>query len=181
MRIDRNQKLKTLLGKTIRPTSFKVKEALFNIWQGKITGCSLLDLCAGSGAIGYEALYRGATLVVGIEKHGKACAVINTNWLKISSSEKSFKVIKGDALRILNSLEEQQFDFIYFDPPYRSNLYQPTLELIAIKNILAKSGEIAVEHDSRLWKAKEIKKLKIIRKKYYGDTNLTFYQPNLDS
>ena len=63
MRIDRNQKLKTLLGKTIRPTSSKVKEALFNIWQGKITGCSLLDLCAGSGAIGYEALYRGATLV----------------------------------------------------------------------------------------------------------------------
>lgn len=180
MRIDRNQKLKTLLGKTIRPTSSKVKEALFNIWQGKITGSCLLDLCAGNGTIGYEALCRGATLVVGIEKYGKACAIINTNWLKLSNSEQDFKVIKGDALKSLNNLKEQQFNFIYFDPPYRSNLYQPVLELIARTNILAKDGEVAVEHDPRLWKAKEIKRLKIIKEKHYGNTNLTFYQSSLD-
>ncbi len=180
MRIDRNKKLKTLSGQIIRPTSSKVKEALFNIWQGKIPGCSLLDLCAGNGTVGHEALCRGAALVVGIEKYGKACTIINTNWLKFSDSGQKSKVIKGDALKILNNLEVQQFDFIYFDPPYRSNLYQPVLELIAKRNILAKSGEVAVEHDSRLWKAREIRRLKITKERQYGNTSLTFYQSNLD-
>ena len=180
MKIDRNKKLKTLSGQIIRPTSSKVKEALFNIWQGKISGCSLLDLCAGNGTVGYEALCKGAALVVGIEKYGKACTIININWLKFSNSGQKAKVIKGDALRILNNLEVQQFDFIYFDPPYRSNLYQPVLELIAKRDILAKGGEVAVEHDSSLWKAREIRKLKIIKERQYGNTNLTFYQSNLD-
>ena len=74
VRIYGNREIKTLPGEETRPTSARVREALFNIWQGRILGCRWLDLCAGSGAMGAEALCRGAAEVVGIEKSGAACA-----------------------------------------------------------------------------------------------------------
>ncbi len=176
MRIYGNRLLKTLPGELTRPTSAKVREALFNIWQGKITGCRWLDLCAGNGAMGAEALCRDAAVVVGIEQYGKSCRIITENWQKIAHNEQEFKVIKGDVIKVLKTLGKQKFDLIYFDPPYQSQLYQSVLEIIVTYNILEQEGEIAVEHNPKFWQGREIKGLTMIREKHYGNTSLTFYQ-----
>ena len=97
MRIYGNRELKTLPGQLTRPTAAKVRTALFNIWRD-IEGCSWLDLCAGNGSMGAEALGRGAKKVVGIEQSGKACAVIQRNWQKVAQSSQSFTVIRGHVL-----------------------------------------------------------------------------------
>ncbi len=175
MRIYGNRLLKTLPGELTRPTSAKVREALFNIWQGEITGCHWLDLCAGNGSMGAEALCRGASFVMAIEKYGKACTIIRENWQKIANHGQAFDIIKGDSLKVLRTLEGKKFDFIYFDPPYQSSLYEPILELIVNHQLLNEQGEIAVEHNPKFWQAKEIKGLTRVREKHYGNTSLTFY------
>lgn len=175
MRIYGNRQLKTLPGQNTRPTAARVREALFNIWQGQITGCSWLDLCAGNGSMGAEALCRGATEVVGIEKNIKACSIIKQNWQQVATTEQKFRVIRGDVTVKLNLLKKQKFDLIYFDPPYDSNLYQPVLNAIASLSLLTPEGKIAVEHNSRFWQASEIPGLEIYQTRNYGNTTLTFY------
>ncbi len=175
LRIYGNRSLKTLPGKATRPTPARVREALFNIWQGKIEGCRWLDLCAGSGAMGAEALCRGAAFVVGIEQSSRACAVIQQNWQQVAQPEQSFQLLRGHLLRHLRRLDGQQFDRIYFDPPYDSNLYQPALAAIATHNLLAPAGELAVEHDPSRWTAIPVSGIDRCREKGYGKTTLTFY------
>ena len=175
MRIYGNRQLKTLPGQNTRPTSARVREALFNIWQGQIANCSWLDLCAGNGSMGAEALCRGAIGVVGIEKNIKACSIIKQNWQKVATREQKFRVIRGDVTAKLNFLKQQKFDLIYFDPPYDSNLYQPVINAIASLELLTPEGKIAVEHNPRFWQASEIKGLEIYQQKNYGNTALTFY------
>ena len=175
MRIYGNRQLKTLPGQATRPTSARVREALFNIWQGEIAGYRWLDLCAGNGSMGAEALCRGATEVVGIEKNGRACTIIKQNWQQLAQAEQKFKVLRGDVIVKLKSLAGEKFDRIYFDPPYDSYLYQPVLSAIADYQLLSSSGEIAVEHNPKLWQAAEISGLQISREKTYGNTTLTFY------
>ena len=175
MRIYGNRQLKTVPGQKTRPTSAKVREALFNIWQGNISGCSWLDLCAGNGSMGAEALCRGAKAVVGIEKYAKACQIIRQNWQQIAKPEQYFQIIKGDVLIKIHSLTGQQFDYIYFDPPYDSYLYLPILKAIASLKLSAPNGAIAVEHNPKIWQAATISGLEIYRQKSYGKTSLTFY------
>ncbi|MEL4895360.1 16S rRNA (guanine(966)-N(2))-methyltransferase RsmD [Crocosphaera sp. Alani8] len=177
MRIYGNRLLKTLPGELTRPTSARVREALFNIWRGEVMGCHWLDLCAGNGVMGAEALCRNASVVVGVEKYGKACQIINENWQKVVNDQQKFNIIKGDILKVLKTFKSQKFDLIYFDPPYQSGLYQAALELIVNYNLLREQGEIAVEHNPKFWQATRIKGLTIIREKYYGNTSLTFYCP----
>ncbi|MEH2373062.1 16S rRNA (guanine(966)-N(2))-methyltransferase RsmD [Nostoc sp.] len=176
LRIYGNRQLKTLPGKETRPTSARVREAVFNIWQGQIAGCHWLDLCAGSGSMGAEALCRGANLVVGIEQSSRACATIEQNWQQVSNAEQKFWVLQGDITQQLKTLSGKQFDRIYFDPPYASGLYQPVLEAIAHYQLLDPNGEIAVEHASQSWTPAQIPAWEICRKKIYGNTSLTFYK-----
>ncbi len=175
MRIYGNRLIKTLPGQNTRPTSARVREALFNIWQRDLTGYSWLDLCAGNGSMGAEALCRGASTVVGIEQNAKACQIIKQNWQQIAKPEQEFRVIRGDVRTRIKGLN-QQFDLIYCDPPYASDLYQPILEAIAKQNLLAPDGEIAIEHNPRRWQTITIPGLEICREKTYGNTALTFYQ-----
>lgn len=176
MRISGNRSIKTLSGQLTRPTLAKVREALFNIWQGEIEGCRWLDLCAGSGSMGAEALCRNAKEVIAIEQDRKACQVIRENWQKIAKETQNFRILKGNVQTRLPQLAGETFDRIYFDPPYHSQLYDPVLEAIATYQLLDKNGELAVEHDTKQWKAKELKGLKICCQKNYGNTLLTFYQ-----
>lgn len=175
MRIYGNRQLKTLPGQATRPTSARVREALFNIWQGKIAGCSWLDLCAGNGSMGAEALCRGASEVVGIEKNGRACTIIKENWQQVAQPEQKFRVLRGDVIVRLKSLAGEKFERIYFDPPYDSYLYLPVLKAINNYQLLSLTGEMAVEHNPKLWKALEIPGLSISRAKNYGNTSITFY------
>ena len=176
LRIYGHRQLKTLPGKNTRPTSSRVRAAIFNIWQGAITNCHWLDLCTGSGAIGAEALCRGAKVVVGIEKSTCACDIIRQNWQKVAGQCQQWQIIRGDILKKLTCLTEWQFDLIYFDPPYASKLYQPVLEVIAQYQLLDIQGEIAVEHSSHGWLAPKIAGWEICRKKVYGSTGITFYR-----
>ncbi|MGK7931334.1 MAG: 16S rRNA (guanine(966)-N(2))-methyltransferase RsmD [Microcystaceae cyanobacterium] len=176
MRIYGNREIKTLSGQLTRPTLAKVREALFNIWQWQIEGCRWLDLCAGSGSMGAEALCRGAKEVIAIEQNSKACQVIRENWSKVAKEDQKFRILKGNVLRRLAGLRGETFDYIYFDPPYQSKLYEPVLEVIATYQLLSIDGEIAVEHDPKQWGGNAIAPLTICRQKQYGNTQLTFYQ-----
>jgi 16S rRNA (guanine966-N2)-methyltransferase len=179
IRIYGNRELKTLSGLETRPTPARVRQALFNIWQGSIADCRWLDLCSGSGAMGAEALCRSAKLVVGIEKSIAACETIEQNWTKVCAGNQTFQLLRADAIDRLASLHGQKFDRIYFDPPYAGDLYQPVLMAIDRYQLLAIGGELAVEHSpnpqvSSLPSA--LPTLEICRYKQYGNTALSFYQ-----
>ena len=178
MRIYGNRQLKTLPGQNTRPTAARVREALFNIWQNQVSNCSWLDLCAGNGSMGAEALCRGAIEVVGIEKNPQACNIIRQNWQKVATNEQKFRVIRGDVMAKLKILKPQKFDLIYFDPPYNTNLYQPVINAISLLELLNPQGKIAVEHNPRFWQAIDIKGLKLYQQKSYGNSALTFYCPD---
>ncbi|MBC6436063.1 16S rRNA (guanine(966)-N(2))-methyltransferase RsmD [Nostoc sp. HG1] len=175
LRIYGNRLIKTLPGQDTRPTSSRVREALFNIWQGTIAHCRWLDLCAGSGSMGAEALCRGASVVVGIERSSRACAVIQQNWQQVAKPDQVVQVMRGEVLQRLDKLSGQTFDRIYFDPPYTSGLYQPVLEAIVRHQLLAPQGELAAEHSPGAL-SDEIPGLEICRQKIYGNTALTFYR-----
>ncbi len=177
LRIYGNRLLKTLPGLETRPTPARVRQAVFNIWQATITDCRWLDLCTGSGSMGAEALCRGASLVVGMEQSSRACGIIQQNWQQVAGESQTFQVLQGDVLRRLKTLEGQQFDHIYFDPPYASDLYQPVLEAIAHHCLLAPNGELAAEHSPKGWVVAPVPTLEISRQKVYGNTALTFYRP----
>lgn len=176
LRIYGNRQLKTIPGQATRPTSARVRAALFNIWQGEISGCRWLDLCTGTGAMGAEALCRGAELAVGIEQSGQACSVIQQNWQQVAHDWQRFQVIRGNVVQRLPGLAGQSFDRIYFDPPYSSGLYEPVLEAIAHHHLLALDGELAVEHSPDRPLPDTIADLKAYRQKIYGNTALTFYR-----
>ena len=175
LRIYGNRALKTLPGEATRPTSARVREALFNIWQGRVVDCRWLDLCAGSGAMGAEALCRGATEVVGIEQSTDAYALIRENWQKVARPDQTISLFKGDVVKQISRLKKQPFDLIYFDPPYTSDLYRPVLERVGRFQLLTPTGEMAVEHGSEGWQPEEIPGLELVRQKHYGTTHLAFY------
>lgn len=180
LKIYGNRTLKTLPGQLTRPTLARVRAAVFNIWQGTIPECAWLDLCAGTGAMGAEALARGARQVVGIEQSRQACAVIQQNWAKLATETQQIQILRGDIRQKLATLAGQQFDRIYFDPPYASDLYDPVLLAIAEGHLLAPGGELAVEHDPtqqpQTWTAVVTEQLSECRHKRYGNTHLTFLQ-----
>ncbi len=179
IRIYGNRELKTLPGLETRPTPAKVRQALFNVWQGSIVGCRWLDLCSGSGAMGAEALCRGAETVVGIERVSTACNIIQQNWTKVVGASQTFQLFRGDVVKKLALLAGQQFDRIYFDPPYAGNLYHPVLSAIEQFELLAPSGELAVEHspDSNISNLPDgLATLELSRYKSYGNTAISFYQ-----
>jgi 16S rRNA (guanine966-N2)-methyltransferase len=179
IRIYGNRELKTLPGLETRPTPARVRQALFNVWQGSILDCRWLDLCSGSGAMGAEALCRGAKIVVGIERSSAACTIIEQNWQKVIGQSQQFQLLRGDVVTRLADLPRQQFDRIYFDPPYAGGLYQSVLMAIDLNCLLAPSGELAVEHSpdpaiSSL--PTDLPTLEICRHKNYGNTSVSFYR-----
>ena len=179
IRICGNRELKTLPGLETRPTPARVRQALFNVWQGSIAGCRWLDLCSGSGAMGAEALCRDAAMVVGIERSSAAATITLQNWEKVAGESQKFQLLRGDVVQRLADLGCQKFDRIYFDPPYAGGLYQPVLAAIALHQLLAPLGEIAVEHspDPQISSLPlSLPTLELCRYKSYGNIAISFYQ-----
>jgi 16S rRNA (guanine966-N2)-methyltransferase len=177
IRIYGNRKLKTLPGLETRPTPARVRQALFNVWQGSIADCRWLDLCSGSGAMGAEALCRDARIVVGIERSSAACSIIEQNWGKVAGEFQKFQLLRGDVVERLADLAGQKFDRIYFDPPYAGELYQPVLDEIDRSELLAPRGELAVEHSPSISVLPQVlPTLELCRHKSYGNTAISFYQ-----
>lgn len=143
----RRLNLKTVPGLDTRPTTDRIKETLFNILQPELPDCRFLDLFSGSGAIGIEALSRGAASAVFVEKNPKACACIREN-LSFTKLADGGKLLSMDVLQALRSLEGKGvFDCIFMDPPYRQELEKQVLEYLADSTILDENTLIIVEAD----------------------------------
>ena len=139
----RRLNLKTIPGNETRPTTDRIKETLFNILQPEIPGCRFLDLFSGSGAIGIEALSRGADYAVFVEKNPKACACIREN-LSFTKLSEGGKLLNMDVLQALRSLEGgEPFDCIFMDAPYE----QPVLEYLADSTLANENTLIIIEED----------------------------------
>ncbi|NJN75750.1 MAG: 16S rRNA (guanine(966)-N(2))-methyltransferase RsmD [Synechococcaceae cyanobacterium RL_1_2] len=176
MRIYGNRAIKTLPGDVTRPTTGKVRQALFNIWQHRVDQGRWLDLCAGNGTMGAEALCRGAQSVTAIEQSPIACKIIRQNWEPLASADQQFLILRGSVIKKLATLQSNQYDLIYFDPPYQGGLYQPVLELLDRYGLLAPTGELAVEHDPKIWPSPDrVGHMVRDRQKHYGKTTLSFY------
>lgn len=177
--------LVSLKGARVRPTLDRVRESLFNQIAGEIPGARFLDLFSGSGAIGIEALSRGAGEVVFVELNSKAQAVIYQNlakcqFLDSESEEKKSKnwiLLKSNALHALKVLAERhhQFDLVYVDPPYADDLYEETLMALAHSGMLTESVQVIAEHHHKTALQENYDKLNLIKTRKIGDTGLSFY------
>ena len=142
----RHLKLKTIEGNDTRPTTDRIKETLFNMLQGAVPGCSFLDLFAGSGAIGIEALSRGASRAVFVEKAPKAVSCIRENLAYTGMADRAV-LLRQDVMTALPALEGQHFDIIFMDPPYGQLLEQKALKLLGGLNMTDEHSLIIVEAD----------------------------------
>ncbi len=172
----KGRKLKTADGLSVRPTSDRLRETLFNVLRGTIDDAKFVDLCAGSGAVGIEALSRGAGHVTFVESSRKAAAVINEN-LAHCEIEENVRVINRDAVSTLKYFASHhlQYDIFYFDPPYDSELYSPVMWTLAKSKIIAEAGLVIVEHRSKSPLAPNYDHLRPWREIVQGETTLTFY------
>ena len=139
----RGRRLKELEGMETRPTTDRVKEAVFNIIQFDTEGRRILDLFAGTGQLGIEALSRGAASAVFVEQRKDAAALIRDN-LKLTDFTDRGRIVNGDAMSFLASSREK-FDVILIDPPYAANLWETALESIYKFDILSNHGIIVCE------------------------------------
>lgn len=139
----RGRRLKELTGMETRPTTDRVKEGIFNIIQFDLEGRRVLDLFAGTGQLGIEALSRGAATAVFVEQRRDA-AVLTRDNLKITEFTDRGRVVNGEAMAFLASSKEK-FDIIFIDPPYAANLWEAALSAISRFDILSNHGIIVCE------------------------------------
>lgn len=139
----RGRRLKTLDGLETRPTAERVKEGVFNILQFDIQGRRVLDLFAGTGQMGIEALSRGAERAVFVDSRRPAAALVRENLAATGLADRAV-VVCGEALAFLRSAREK-FDLIFIDPPYAANLWEPALSAISQFDILSNHGIIICE------------------------------------
>ena len=143
----RRLNLKTVPGMDTRPTTDRIKETLFNILQPQLLDCRFLDLFSGSGGIGIEALSRGASYSVFVEKNPKACSCIREN-LSFTKLAENGKLLNMDVLQALRSLEGKGvFDIIFMDPPYNQELERQVLEYLCDSTVADENTLIIVEAD----------------------------------
>ncbi len=170
-------KLNSIESLSTRPTLDRVKESLFNIIQNKIQNSIVLDLFAGSGAISIEFLSREAQKAYLCEKNTASTKMIYTNLEKTKMKDKAV-VINKDYKKTLKLLNEQkvQFDFVYIDPPYQTNIAVDSVKRILSFNLLKEKGIIIIETDDEKRELLELENLDIdvkdIRK--YGRVTLIF-------
>lgn len=172
----KGRRLRTLDGFKVRPTSDRLRETLFNVLSPRIEESSFLDLCAGSGAVGIEAVSRGAREVVFVESSRRAAILIDENVRHCGISE-GVRLIYRDVISGVRFLvsKEERFDIIYFDPPYESHLYSPVLSLISTSRVLADDGVVVAEHRGDVPLAPSYGDLRPYREIAQGDSRLTFY------
>jgi 16S rRNA (guanine966-N2)-methyltransferase len=174
--IYKGRRLKALDGIHVRPTSDRLRETLFNILAPRIDGARFLDLCAGTGAVGIEALSRGAAEATFVEVSRRAAATISEN-LRHCGIGREGRVIPRDVLAALRycSTHALQFDIVYFDPPYDSPLYSSVLWALARDGALASGGIVIAEHRRGVALSPSYDQLRPYRELVQGDAVLTFY------
>lgn len=173
----RGMRLNSVPGTTTRPTGDMVKEALFNMLGDRMPDGTVLDLFAGSGALGIEALSRGAARAVFVEKDRRAAKVLRENVRRVGFESKS-RIVIGDVFILLERSHRLggPFDLIFADPPYRKQLATETVGAVGTAKLLAEGGLLIVEHDPQEELPSRGENIKQIRSRRYGNTTLTFYE-----
>lgn len=178
----RSRRLQSLPGLDLRPTADRLRETLFDVLTAgdpsALEGTAWMDLYAGTGAVGIEALSRGANMVYFVELSSRVAALISRN-LESLKIEAGFRVLKQDAVRALRDLDASgiQLDFVFLDPPYRmEGAYQRTLEAIAQSRLLKQNSIVAAEHAKRFDPGEKFSSLRRYRKLTQGDAALSFYR-----
>ncbi len=173
----RGTKLFTLEGIQTRPTLDRVKESLFNIIGLKLKDSLVLDLFAGSGALGLEAVSRGAKMAVFCENNKDAIEIIKKNIQKTHFANKT-ELFEKDFRKALSDMEDKKmkFDFIFLDPPYKTNLICESLKQIINCNILSENAILVIETDEPDRIKQEIEEIDIdiYDERKYGRVSLLF-------
>ena len=169
----RGAKLKTLEGLTTRPTSDRVKEAVFNIIQFGVEGRRILDLFGGSGQMAIEALSRGADYAVIVDENRQAVNIIKENLKKVKFDQQA-SVFQMDYMRYLSSCREK-FDIIFLDPPYGEKFLENALQKISEIDILAEGGIIVCERPREKVLPPAVGNLICSKDYNYGKTAVNLY------
>ena len=164
--------LKTVEFAGFRPTLGRVRESLFGTLEPVVEGARVLDLFAGSGALGIEALSRGAIAAIFIDNHRKAVKVIEQN-LEKSHFEDRSRVHLGDfAIAGKKVAREEQFDLVFADPPYLQGFPQRVIHHLLDVNLLTENGLLCLEMDRREMRELDFKGFEVVRDKKYGSTHI---------
>ncbi len=158
----------------IRPTEDRVKENVFNLINHNLHGSIMLDLFAGSGAIGIEFLSRGSEKVYFVEKNKESIKLIEQN-LEKTNLKSSSALIKGDSVSTLNTLKGMKFDYIYIDPPYdNSKLYIKSIENIIKQDLIDENSIVIIEEDEDHRNSYD-QYLNLLKSKKYGNTHISIW------
>lgn len=169
----KGRKLETPFNNHVRPTTDKVKEAMFSILMPYLTGANCLDLFAGTGGLGLEALSRGADFCVFCDNDRNSIALTKENIRKCGAEDRS-NVIYGDYMKALER-SEGKYDIIIIDPPYDSGIYAKCLTSIEKLDLLGDEGIIIAEHEKNGVLSDSYGKLFKIKERRYGKTILSMY------
>ena len=169
----KGQRLKVPSGSRVRPTSDKVKQALFNILGDRVIDAAFLDLYAGAGGIGIEALSRGAKRVVFVDSSRDSLAVIRRNIEQLGFGDRA-NVVQATAEAFLKKKSEL-YDIVFLDPPYAEEM-QPLLELIGASGLIKQGTIVVAEHFKKQPSPQQAGSLSHYRDARYGDTVLAFYK-----
>jgi 16S rRNA (guanine966-N2)-methyltransferase len=178
----RSRRLRSLSGLDVRPTADRLRETLFNILTAgnaqALEGSVWFDLYAGTGAVGIEALSRGATSVYLVESSASAAQLIRKNLATLRATS-GFEILSQDVGRALLALKLRGIsaDFIFLDPPYRmAEAYRQTLEMLSKSDFLKETGLVIAEHERRFEPGEKFNDLTRYRKLEQGDAALSFYR-----
>lgn len=163
----------------VRPTSDRLRETLFNVIAPRIQDARLIDLCAGSGAVGIEALSRGAAHATFVDRSRKMCVLIESNLDLCAIPEEKALVVQSEATDFLKRVgvrRREPWEIVFFDPPYATD-YAPVLDLFGrhTNTLLSEDGLLIVEHYHKNVLATEIGDLQQQRVLRQGDSALSFY------
>ncbi|MCX5694312.1 MAG: 16S rRNA (guanine(966)-N(2))-methyltransferase RsmD [Candidatus Omnitrophica bacterium] len=169
----RNRKLHMPQG--IRPTQDKVRKAVFDI-LGDISGLTFLELFAGSGAVGFEALSRGAAALTLVEANRDSILAIKRNIALLNATECIIYHLEAEKVIKLLSLDKKSFDIVFIDPPYNKDMGKKILQTLEGYDILAPCGLIIVQHSRLEELSKDSLKFDLIKEAKYGDTWLSIFR-----
>ena len=174
----RSRVLRMPAGIRIRPTQDRVREAIFNIIREKVPGSVVLDLYAGSGAFGIEALSRGAHSAIFIDNNAKCVTTIRSNLSVLAGGVYFSQLIKSDVVRAISGFKKEgrKFDIIFLDPPYHKEYTRNCLIKIGACDIVAPHGFVITEHFKKDTVPDQTGNLTRKRQRRYGDTVISFYR-----
>lgn len=174
----RGRLLTSLKGLNIRPTSELVKESIFNLVGQDLTSLKILDLFAGTGSLGIEALSRGASWALFIDNSQQAIKLINKN-LKLCGYEPTGAILKRNLINELplkNPLMKKRFDLVFIDPPYNKSLIPPVLRELSDKELLSTPAVVVAEFSKFETLPSISGKLQLVNNKVYGETQINIYR-----